>query len=86
MYFLSFTDAGAAVAVETAATVATKLTASAGVADSTVPAFIVVVDETEGNAAVYSWTDAGSNEVAAGELTLMATIDAQLTTGDIIFA
>ena len=86
VYFLSFDDAGAAVAVETAAQVATKLTASAVVADSTVTAFIVVVDETEGNAAVYSWTDAGSNEVVVGELTLMATIDAQLVAGDIIFA
>lgn len=56
------------------------------VVPSTVTAFIVIVDQTRGNSAIYQWVDAGNNEIVDSELTLMGTVDAVLTSADIIFS
>ncbi|MGE4420239.1 MAG: beta strand repeat-containing protein [Sulfurimonas sp.] len=92
VYFFSadITAGGGDVAV--AANVATALNAAAVWADTTVTSYIVIVDTDAADdgagtgSAIYSWTDAGSNEVAAAELTLMGTVDAVLTTADLVFA
>jgi len=92
VYFFSadITAGGGDVAV--AANVATALNAAAVWADTTVTSYIVIVDTDAAadgagtGSAIYSWTDAGSNEVAAAELTLMGTVDAVLTTADLVFA
>ena len=81
--FLSTADSGNALAVETAAQVATVVNAWELSRFDTV--YLIIVDE-EGNSAIYAWRDAGNNECDAGELTLMATIDATLTAADIIFS
>ena len=86
VYFLSTADSGNALAVETAAQVATVVNAVGTIAASTALSYLIIVDSGEGNSAIYAWQDAGNNECDAGELTLMATIDATLTAADIIFS
>jgi Ca2+-binding RTX toxin-like protein len=87
VYFYSATDAGAALSVETASTVATVVSGSATITDAAVTAFLIVVDQTEGNSAIYQWnnTTAGA-EIITSELVLLGTIDAALVSGDVIFS
>ena len=87
VYFLSVTDVAAAYSVETAANAITALNAAAVWTDTANTAYLVFVDQTEGNSAVYEWVpDAGADEATGDTLTLMATIDAALVSGDILFA
>jgi hypothetical protein len=90
VYFYSAADAGGAFAVETAADVATALnvawTVTAAATEQV--AYIVIVDETEANAAIYKWTDAANtaDEVDAAELALIGTVDGQITAANLVFA
>ncbi len=80
VYF--YANGGAGNADSTGAA-ATALSAAQIIGDSTALSYIFVTDDD--SSALYQWQDAGSDEVVAGELTLMATVDAVLTTGDLLF-
>lgn len=87
VYFYSALDAGGAFAVETEAGVATVLNTALTITDAAVatPAYIIIVDETENNAAIYEWTDtAGGSEITAAELELLGTVQTVIVVGDFI--
>jgi hypothetical protein len=81
VYFLASTGTNA----DTAAAAATALSAAATFTDANATAFIVITDAN--STSVFQWIDtaASGDEVATAELTFMGTIDAVLTTGDILF-
>lgn len=82
VYFLASTSTNA----DTAAATATALSAAATFTDANATAFVIITDAN--STSVYQWVDtaASADEVAAGELTLMGTINAVLVSGDIVFA
>lgn len=76
-------------AADTANTAAAALSAAAtwaAVGTDSVTAYVVVVDTN--SSAIYKFVDAANSndEVVTGELTLMGTVNAVLTTTDLIFA
>jgi Ca2+-binding RTX toxin-like protein len=83
VYYLQTATAGNA---DTAAAVATAVTGAATWTAAAAAAYIVINDDN--SSAIYQWTDtAGTAGVQAGELVLIATVDARLaSTADIIFA
>jgi hypothetical protein len=80
VYFLSGQAASAA---DSAAATATAATAAATWTNANVTAFIVIVDNN--STAIYQWTDAATAGVQEAELTLIATIDAVMVTGDLLW-
>lgn len=87
VYFLDSQQvANAADSADNAAAVLTAAATWAAVGTDPVTAYVVVVDNN--SSAIYKFVDAvnSSNEVAAGELTLMGTVNTVLTTTDLIFA
>lgn len=82
VYFLS--DPAANAADTTAVATALNTADWAAVGAGSVTAYVVVVDDN--SSAIYKFVDAGNNEVDPGELSLMGTVDAKLTTADLIFA
>lgn len=86
VYFLGGQAAGAADTAAAAAAALNTAAAWAAVGTDSVTAYVVVVDTN--SSAIYKFVDAANsdNEVAAGELTLMGTVNAALTTTDLIFA
>ncbi|MDD2535296.1 MAG: calcium-binding protein [Macromonas bipunctata] len=86
VYFLGGQAAGAADTAAAAAAALNTAAAWAAVGTDSVTAYVVVVDTN--SSAIYKFVDAATstNEVDGGELTLMGTVDAVLTTTNLIFA
>lgn len=86
IYFLGAQAAGSADSADAAADAlnAAAVWANAGATATT--AYVVVADDN--STAIYKWVDvaSSSNEVASTELTLVGTIDAALTTANMLFA
>lgn len=86
VYFLGGQAATAADSATNAAGALNTAASWAAVGTESVTAYVVVVDDN--SSAIYKFVDAANsdNEVAVGELTLMGTVNAVLTTTDLIFA
>jgi len=81
VYFLAGQAAGDA---DSLAAAAAAITAAATWTSAAVTTNIIVVDDN--STAIYEWVEASGNGAAAGELTLMGTIDAVTIAGDYLFA
>ena len=83
VYFLS---QGGGIDTASAAAVATAVNTAATITDADATAYIVIADTASGTSALYEWTDtaASGDEVGAGELQLIATLDAALVVTDIL--
>ena len=80
-----FFSGGAAGDADTSGAAITFMNANSVYTDTAATFYVVIVDNN--STAVYEVTgNAAANEFTADTLTLMGTIDAVLTTGDIIFA
>ncbi len=82
VYFLGGQAAGAA---DTIANSVTALAAAGTWTDAAATSYIIVVDDN--STAIYEYLgDAGGDDFTAGEFTLMATVDAVIVAGDLLFA
>ena len=85
VYFLGVNDAtGADSEVNSAMALSNAAVWSAVGGTDPVTAYVVVVDTD--SSAIYKFVDTNNNGVDAGELFLMGTVNAKLTTADLIFA
>jgi Ca2+-binding RTX toxin-like protein len=77
-----FLGGQAATAADSAAGAAAAINAATVVADTAGTSWFVISDDD--SSAVYSWTNAGTDEVVAAELTLVATITGTVDLADIL--